>query len=94
MLWLNTSGREAMTVWSASSSTPRKSGCQHFDRGIGQLALERPDGRCVVARATIRHVVAVDRRDDHVLQLHLGRDVREAQGLSGSGGLSGLPLCT
>ena len=39
MLWLKTSGRAASTVWSASSSTPRKSGVSTSTEAAGSLRL-------------------------------------------------------
>ena len=81
MLWLKTSGRAASTVWSASSSTPRKSGVSTSTERVGQLALERADRRRVVAGAAVGDVVAVDGGDDDVLELHLRRRVREPERL-------------
>ena len=56
-------------------------GRQHLHRRVRQLALQRPDRRRVVAGAAVGQVVPVDRRDDHVLELHLGGGVREPQRL-------------
>ncbi len=39
MLWLKTSGRAARTVWSASSSTPRKSGVSTSTLASGSFIL-------------------------------------------------------
>ena len=78
MLWLKTSGRAADHRLERLFLDAEEVGRQHFDRGIGQLLLERPDRGCVMPCAAVGDVVAVDRRDHHVLQLHLGRDVRQA----------------
>ena len=42
-------------------------GRQDLDRRAGHLVPERADRRRVVAGAAVGDVVAVDRRDDHVL---------------------------
>ena len=81
MLWLKTSGRAASTVRSASSSTPRKSGVEHLDARLRQLGLDRPDRRREVAGAAVGDVVAVDRGDDDVLELHLRRSLADAERL-------------
>ena len=81
MLWLKTSGRSASIVCTASCSTPRKSGVRISTVAPRHLALERANRRRVVARAAIGDVVAVDRRDDDVLELHLRRDLCEPKRL-------------
>ena len=81
MLWLNTSGRAPRTVASACSSTPRKSGVRSSTEHVRQLGLEGPRHGGEVARAAVRHVVAVDGGDDDVLQPHLRRRLREAERL-------------
>ena len=95
MLWLKTSGRAASTVCSASSSTPRKSGVSTSTVASGSFALERADRRRVVAGAAVGDVVAVDRGDDDVLELHLRRGLREPQRLERVGrrlGLAGVDV--
>ena len=77
MLWLKTSGRAPITVRSASSSTPRKSGVSTSIEHSGSFAFRRADRRRVVAGAAVGDVVAVDRGDDDVLELHLRRRLRE-----------------
>ncbi len=70
-------------------------GRQNLDRGVGKLCLERADRGRVVAGAAIGNIVAVDGRDDDVLQLHLCRHVREPQGLQRVGralGLAGMDV--
>ena len=67
---------------------------QHLDRGVRQLRLQRADGRREVTRALVGQVVAVDRRDDDVPELHLRGRVREAERLERIGRPSGLPECT
>ena len=59
----------------------------------GSLRLQRADRRRVVACAAVGDVVAVDRRDDDVLQAHLRRGLREAERLERVRRLSGLPEC-
>ena len=81
MLWLNTSGRAASTVASASSSTSRKSGVSTSTEASRQLRLERPDRRREVARAAVGQVVAVDRGDDDVLEAHPRGGLREPERL-------------
>ena len=81
MLWLKTSGRAPSTVCSACSSTPRKSGVSTSIVAAGQLRPDRADRRRVVAGALVGDVVAVDRRDDDVLQPHLERGLREPERL-------------
>ena len=56
-------------------------GRQHLDRSLGQLRLQRADRRRVVAGAAVGDVVAVDRGDDDVLELHLRRGLGEPQRL-------------
>ena len=90
MLWLKTSGRAPITVCSASSSTPRKSGVSTSIVASGQLRLDRADRRRVMAGALVGHVVAVDRGDDDVLQPHLLRGLREPQRLERVDGLARL----
>ena len=90
MLWLKTSGRAPITVCSASSSTPRKSGVSTSTDACGQLRLDRADRRRVVRGAPVGDVVAVDRGDDDVLQLHLRRGLRDAQRLERVGRRVGL----
>ena len=46
-------------------------GRQHLDARVGQLRLDRADRGGEVAGAAVGDVVAVDGRDDDVLQLHL-----------------------
>ena len=65
-------------------------GRQHFDGRLGQLLLQRADRRRVVARAAVGDVVAVDRGDDHVLEVHLRRGLREPQRLQRVGWVLGL----
>ncbi len=70
-------------------------GRQHLDGGLRQLRLERPDRRRVVAGAAVGDVVAVDRRDDDVLELHLRRSLGEPQRLERVGrrlGLAGVDV--
>ena len=56
-------------------------GCQHLDARLRQLHLDRADRRREVARTAVGNVVAVDRGDDDVLQLHLGRRLADPQRL-------------
>ena len=58
---------------------------EDLDLRLRQLALDRPDRCRVVRRATIGEVVAVDRRDDDVRELHLRRRLRQAERLEGIG---------
>ena len=81
MLWLNTSGRAPITVASASSSTPRKSGVSTSTVHPGSFALQRADRRRVVAGAAVGDVVAVDRGDDDVLEAHLRGGLRDPERL-------------
>ena len=70
-------------------------GRQHLDLAVRQLRLERADRRRVVAGAAVGDVVAVDRRHDDVLELHLRRGLREAQRLERIGrrlGLAGVDV--
>src|SRR6185295_11060069 len=80
MLWLKTSGRAPITVCSAASSTPRKSGVSTSIEASGSFAF----------RALIVDVVAVDGRDDDVLEPHLLRRLREPQRLEWVDGLARL----
>ena len=64
-------------------------GREDLDRRLGQLVLERADRRGVVAGAAIGDVVAVDRRDDDVLEVHLGRRRREPERLERVGRMLG-----
>ena len=68
-----------------------KVGRQHFDACLRQARLQRPNRRRIVAGPAVRHVVAVDRRDDHVLQLHLRGSVRQPQRLERIGRVLGPP---
>ena len=63
---------------------------QHLDRRSGELALQRPDRGRVVAGALVGKVVAIDRGDDDVAELHLRRGVREPQRLERVGRALGL----
>ena len=70
-------------------------GREHLDRRVRQLRLERADRRRVVAGAPVGDVVAVDRRDDDVLELHLRRRLRDAERLERVGrrlGLAGVDV--
>ena len=66
-------------------------GRQHLDRDARQLPLQCPDRRRVVAGPAVGHVVAVDGRDDHVLEVHLGRGLGEPERLERVGRRLGLP---
>ena len=95
MLWLKTSGRSASTVASASSSQPRKSGVSTSTEALGTFALQRADRRREVRRAAVRQVVAVDRRDDDVLEAHARGGLREPERLERVGrpvGLAGVDV--
>ena len=81
MLWLKTSGRSARTMPERFLLAAEEVGRQDLDRGIGHLGLQGADGRRVVGGALVLEVVAVDRGDDDVLELHLRGRVREAQRL-------------
>ena len=68
----------------ARAPPPRRRGSRESaPRSIasGSLRLQRADRRGVVAGALVGDVVAVDRRDDDVLQAHLLRRLREAERL-------------
>ena len=54
---------------------------QHLDRRLRQLRPQRADRCGVVPGAAVGEVVAVDRRDDDVLEAHLRRRLGEAQRL-------------
>ena len=81
MLWLKTSGRAPITVCERLLLDAEEVGRQHLDRRGRQLRAERADRRRVVPGAAVGDVVAVDRGDDDVLELHLGRRLREPQRL-------------
>jgi hypothetical protein len=55
--------------------------CEDLDRGCRDGAPERANRRGVVACAPVGDVVAVDGRDDDVLEAHLLRGLRKAQRL-------------
>ena len=90
MLWLKTSGRAPITVRSASSSTPRKSGVSTSTEQVGQLRLQRAHRGREVTRATVGEVVAVDGGDDDVVEPQLRRRLREPQRLERVGRAIGL----
>jgi hypothetical protein len=85
MLWLKTSGAREHRLQRLLLDA-EEVGRQHLDRGLGQLRLQRPDRRRVVAGAAVGDVVAVDRGDDDVLELHLRAAWASRSGSSGSGG--------
>ena len=60
---------------------PEEVGREDLDLRRRQLALDRSDRRRVMRRATVGEVVAIDRRDDHVRELHLRRRLRQPERL-------------
>ena len=65
-------------------------GRQHLDARLGQLRLDRADRGREVAGAAVGHVVAVDGRDDDVLQLHLRSRLADTERLEWVGRVLGL----
>ena len=94
MLWLNTSGRAAITVRSACSSTSRKSGVSTSTEQSGSFAFKARIVAAKMAGALVRQVVAVDGGDDDVAEAHLAAAWASLSGSSGSGACSGLPELT
>ena len=62
-------------------------GRQHLDGGIGNLVMQRPDDRRVLAGTPVGDVVAIDGRDDDVTEAHLLRRLREPERLERIHGL-------
>ncbi|MDQ3778371.1 MAG: hypothetical protein M3310_05835 [Actinomycetota bacterium] len=56
-------------------------GRQHLDARLGASASQSADRRREVSRSAVREIVAVDGRDDDVLELHLRGCVREPKRL-------------
>ena len=70
MLWLRTSGRASSTVRSARFVS-LEIGNQHFDAAAAECGARVSAIVCAkCAGAAIRQVVAIDRRDDDVRELH------------------------
>src|SRR5438876_1828636 len=65
---------------------PEEVGRQDLDGRPWQLSAKCADGRRIVARSAIGHVVTIDRGDDHVREPHLCRRLRESQRLEWVGG--------
>ena len=70
MLWLNTSGRAAITR-SMAGTVSQKIGRQHFDGGPSPFA-DGQHGAVKMIGPAIRQVVARDRSDDDVFQSQPG----------------------
>ena len=81
MLWLNTSGRAAEHGRERLLLDAEEVGRQQLDGALRQLRLQRADHGGEVARAAILDVVAIDRRDDDVLQPHLRCRLGQAERL-------------
>ena len=79
-LWLNTSGRSAMTL-ASGISWPWKSGVEHLELAVGRLAAHLADHADERRGALVGQVVAVDGGDDGVAQAHARDRARDARGL-------------
>ena len=90
MLWLKTSGRAREHGSERLLLHAEEVRRQHLDGRLGQLGLEGADRRREVARTSIGEVVAVDGRDDDVLQSHRRRGLGEAERLQRVGRRLGL----
>ena len=55
---------------------PLEIGNEHLDRAAGHALVDLPDRLGEDVRAEVGQVVAIDRRDHRVLELHLGDRLR------------------
>ena len=94
MLWLKTSGRAPITVTSASSSTPRKSGVSTSTCDAGSFALS---ARIVAAKCAAPLSGRSSRSTDVTTTCErpiVAAACARRRGSSGSGACSGLPELT